>query len=230
VSNLRAIATSVAAEAIERRDAIAVLLTGSVARGDAVASSDVDLIFVTAPGVDLAGMRRELRDDVLVETVARSEAEWRERFRRPTPRWVYAFVEAEVLFDSGVAARLISDANDVKTGYLTPMSVLDDLAVGLWHGQGKLDRALASNDPVVRGYHAAVAVDWIIDALFAVHDIPLPAVSRRLDYLADVPLDPGVARDWSILLTGGVNERLETVATLIGWLRERLPEPELDRS
>jgi predicted nucleotidyltransferase len=67
VSDLRGVAVAVAAEAVQRGDAIGVLLIGSAAGGDAVASSAVDLIYVTAPGVGRGGMRWELRDGVLVE-------------------------------------------------------------------------------------------------------------------------------------------------------------------
>ena len=230
MKDFRAVALAVASEAVQRREVVAALLSGSIARGDAVPSSDVDLVFVTVPGVDLVGLRREVRDGVLVETVSHSEPEWRERFNRPNPRWIYAFLEAQVVHDdAGAADALIAEAADVRKRYRTPTSVLDELALGFWHGQAKLDRALASDDPCVRGYQASVAVDWIIDALFAAHDTPLPPASRRLDYLASVPLDREVDQNWSVLLTGDVETRLHAAAALIGWLRAILPEPDLTR-
>lgn len=230
MKDLRAVALAVAAEAVQRRQVIAVLLSGSIARGDAVPCSDVDLVFITIPGVDPVGLRREVRDGVLVETVSHSEPEWRERFNRPNPRWIYAFLEAQIVHDdTGTAGALIAEAADARKRYRTPTSVLDELALGFWHGQAKLDRALASDDPRVRGYQASIAVDWIIDALFAVHDAPLPPASRRLDYLASVPLDQEVDRNWSMLLTGDMETRLLAAAALIGWLRAILPEPDLVR-
>lgn len=224
----RSVALAAAAEAVEGCEAVATLLSGSIARGDAVASSDVDLLLVTVDGAE-SGMRREVREGVLVERVAYSEAEWRERFSRPTPRWLYAFLEAQILHDdSGIARRLISQAADARSSYRTPSGLLHAIAVEFWHGQAKLDRALTSPDPLARGYQASVAVDWIIDALFAVHHTPLPSASRRLHYLAGISLEPEVERNWSVLLTGDVDARLLASASLIAWLRAKLPTPRLD--
>lgn len=227
MSDFRAVATAAAIAAAERGDVLAVLLGGSVARGDAVATSDVDLIIVATPSSELVGVRRVFMEDVLVETVAHSVAGWRERFGRPSPRWLYAFLEAEVLHDSGIAQELIAAAREALTRYRTPQSVLEELAVEFWHGQAKVDRALASADPAVRGYQASLAVDWIIDSLFAVHNAPVPAASRRLDYLAGVDLEPDIERLWIALLTGNADARLDAAAKLVCWLRSRLPEPNL---
>lgn len=228
VSDLRQTAVTVAAEIWNRQDVIAVILTGSAARGDATPSSDLDLAVVTGEEPVEGAMRREFRAGVLVECVSRSESAWLERLHRPVPRWLYAFIEGEALHDDGAGARLIRAAHEVRSAYKTPKAVLHDMAVAFWHGQAKVDRALVSVDPAEKGYQASVAVDWILDALYALHDVPLPAASRRLHYLKDVPLDSGMRRDWQSLLTGEVNERLNANARLQASIRERLPEPQLE--
>ncbi len=93
-----------------------------------------------------------------------------------------------MLYDSGVASQLVAEAIEARDQYRTLMAVLEELAVDFWHGQGKLDRALASLDAAFRGYTASIAVDWVIDGWFAVRGKPLPATSRRFDYLATYTL------------------------------------------
>jgi predicted nucleotidyltransferase len=221
-------AATVAAELWTREDVSAVILIGSVARGDATSSSDVDLAVVSGEEVEGPAMRRELRGGTLVEIISRSDRGWRERLRRPMPRWLYALLEGQILHDDGVGARLVDAAREARRAYKTPKAVLDEMAAAFWHGQAKVDRALASADPMTRAYQASLAVDWIIDALYAVHDVPLPAASRRLHYLEDVPLDTGMRRDWQSLLTGDVDERIHANARLQATIRARLPEPRLE--
>jgi hypothetical protein len=45
----------------------------------------------------------------------------------------------------------------------------------MWHGQAKIERAVASNDPLVHGYWASLVTPTLIDALYAIRDVPLPS-------------------------------------------------------
>jgi hypothetical protein len=91
------------------RGALAVALTGSLARGDATEASDVDLMAVG----DGPAYRLEVREGVLVAQSWASELEHRERLGRPSqigaavPGWR----EAVILHDPrGIAARLQREA------------------------------------------------------------------------------------------------------------------------
>jgi predicted nucleotidyltransferase len=230
MTDLRTLAATVAAELSSRHDVIAVMLHGSVARGDATTSSDVDLVVVVVEDPPGSAMKRYIRDGILIECISRSETAWRDRLRRPMPRWLWALLESQILYDEGdVAARLLQDAQEARRAYRTPQATLDEMAAAFWHGQSKVDRAVSRADALLRGYQAAVSVDWVIDALYALHDVPLPAASRRLHHLEEVPLDAVVRRDWELLLTGNVDERIAACARLQAAIRQRLPEPQLHR-
>ncbi|MEV4380255.1 nucleotidyltransferase domain-containing protein [Streptosporangium sp. NPDC049644] len=87
----------------ERDDVLAVLLAGSVCRGEHVATSDIDLLVVTTEDSALEAGPRRLVQGLLAEWVARPEAEWLTRFDRPKTSWLYSFLEAEVLLRSDPA-------------------------------------------------------------------------------------------------------------------------------
>ena len=65
-------------------------------------------------------------------------------------------------------------------------------------------------------------VETLIDALYAVHDVPLPAGSRRLEHLADGPLTAAEQTHLEQLLTGEPRVQLAAAATLAEILRDAL--------
>jgi predicted nucleotidyltransferase len=131
----REIAERVGAALAERDDVLAVLIAGSVCRGEHVATSDVDLLVVTTEDSSLEVAPRRLVDGLLVEWIARPEPDWLARFDRPKTSWLYSFLEAEVLMDSGPAGRLVTAARDVLASYRTSAELRRLLATTLWHGQ-----------------------------------------------------------------------------------------------
>ncbi len=224
----REIACLVAEELAARIDVLAVLLVGSVAREEENASSDVDLLAVVSGDGRERRTRRALRDGYLVELWAKTEREWEQRFRSAAPMWIYAFLEAEVLHDCGPAARLRSAAQSAYEGYATPEDVRQELATMLCHAQPKLRRALRTGDEHA-GYWASVLLPAVLDALYAIHDRPRPAASRRLDLLHTVPLSLDERRHVNVSCTGSANERLSAIAALYEVLIKRLGPPDLER-
>jgi predicted nucleotidyltransferase len=220
------VAERTAAALAERPDVLTVMIAGSVARGQHVASSDVDLLVVSSEDADLPTSERSLVDGLLVEWIARSEPDWLSRFDRPKTSWLYAFLDARVVSDRGPGVRLQTAARDVLSTYRTGSALRELLATWLWHGQAKLDRARDNPDPMVRGYWAALFVETVADSLFAVHDVPLPAGARRLDYLHMVAL---TARETELLdatLTGDTERRFDATCALVTDLRGQLGAPD----
>jgi predicted nucleotidyltransferase len=223
----REIARVVAEELAQRDDILAVLLVGSAARRTEVATSDVDLLTVLT-GADRKDTKpRSLRDGYLVEIWAKTEAEWEERFRRAKAMWIYSFLEADVLHDTGCAARLRSAAQFAYDAYETPEQLREELATTLRHGEPKLRRALQAGGEQA-GYWALVFLPGILDALYAAHDRPPPPGSRRLDLLHTLPLSGEERRHVTVSCTGSADERLSAVADLNEMLTQRLGPPHLE--
>jgi hypothetical protein len=226
VDRHREIAERVGSALAERDDVLAVLLSGSVGRGEHVATSDVDLLVVTAEDSSVQPGPRRLVDGLLVEWIAKPEAQWRARFDRPKTSWLYSFLEAEVLMDSGPADRLVQAARRVLQTYRTSAELRELLATNLWHGQAKLDRAQASGTPRELGFWSAVFVESVLDGLYAVHDVPLPAGSLRLAYLHLVPLTEDETALLDAMLTATSAGRFEATRDLVARLRTELGPPD----
>lgn len=225
----RDIAYLVAEELAEETDVLGVLLVGSVAREEQNDRSDVDLLTVVSGDGPERRTPRVLRDGYLVEVWAKTEDEWEQRFRSARPMWIYAFLEADVLHDCGPAAGLRSAAQSAYEDYETPEQVRQELATMLWHGQPKLRRAQRAGGEHA-GYWASLLLPEILDGLYAIHDRPRPAGSRRLDLLHTVPLSAEERRQVKLSCTGSAKERLSATAALYQMLTKRLGPPDLERA
>ncbi|GAA3446838.1 nucleotidyltransferase domain-containing protein [Planomonospora venezuelensis] len=224
----RELAAEVAGELGARDDVLAVLIGGSVARGEHLAASDVDLLVVTGEQTSLPVSRRTVRGGLLVEWIARTEDAWLARFDRPRTSWLFAFLEGEVMYDSGPAERLAAQARVVLETYRTSAELRQNLASLLWHGQAKLDRAARLDDAREQGFWASVFTETVIDALFAIHDVPRAAGSRRMAYLHRVPLSASEKRLLDTLLTARASERFRALRRLVAHVRAELGEPDLE--
>lgn len=160
-------------------------------------------------------------DGVLLERIVHSEAGWMERLDRPRTSWAYAIQEAIPLFDRGAGKRLRAAADIALTNYRASDSLRSLLSTNLWHGQAKVERALDA-DEMTHGLWASLLVETLIDALYTVHDVPLPAGSRRLEHLAEVPLTGSEQALLQQLLAGSARARLQAAATLGSRLRAQL--------
>lgn len=213
------------AERLRGRDDIrAVLLGGSVARGNHCASSDIDLLIV-GPEVDELQVR-VMDGELLVERISHSEPQWRLRLDRPRTSWLYALLDAEVLYDDGSAARLREASAATLRTYRASPELRERLATMLWHGQAKLARAA---DDRSRGLWSALFVETILDGLYTVYDIPLPAGARRLEHLHLVPLDTTEQALVTDLLTGDTDRRFAATTELTADLRSRLGPADHER-
>jgi hypothetical protein len=71
-----------------------------------------------------------------------------------------------------------------------------------------------------------VFVEQVLDGLYSVHDVPLPAGSRRLAYLHLVPLTAAESALLDVMLTGTTRGRFEATRDLVARLRRELGPPD----
>ena len=141
--------------------------------------------------------------------------------RTARPAWIYSFLEAEVLHDSGSAARLRRLAQSAYDGYETSAELRNELAALLGHGAPKLRRAVEAGGEQA-GYCAALFLPAILDGLYAVHQRPQPAGSRRLDPLHTLPLSGEERHHVRVSCTGSPEQRVSAIAALHEMLTRQL--------
>lgn len=208
-----------------RRDVVSVLLHGSAARGLARADSDVDLFVVLAPTVEVVESMPRVAEELALDVLAYTEADWRARFARPNPTWLYGWAEAVPLFDpSGVGARLVSDAERLLGGYRTPNQVTAELLDYWRHVRPKMSGALDSGSERAIGLMAAISVDRLIETLFAVNDRPNPPGSNagRLRMLEALTQPENLVARLDDLLTASAAARGRACLDLVDDLVELL--------
>ncbi len=75
---------------------------------------------------------------------------------------------------------------------------------------------------MVQGFWGSIMVEYLLNGLYAVHDVPLPAGSRLVAHLEEVPLSDQELGLVCGLLAGTAAERLSAASVLTAGLLERL--------
>lgn len=171
----RRMAQRVAARLLADGAATAVVLHGSVARGDHRADSDVDLVAI---GPTSTGMGTTEVDGLRAEILTRTEEDWWAALARPLPTWAYAWSDGVVLVRSDEAAdRLATEAARILRCFRPRPGLLMEY-IDLWeHVLPKLTGTVARGDETEIGYAVGLSTQQLVESLFLVNDVVPPPVS-----------------------------------------------------
>lgn len=199
-----------------------VLLTGSLARGDALPGTDIDLRYVLADGVERAA-RSETRDGVLVEQ-GFANAEAARVTLEANPMHVYAYLDGRILYDPlGLLAELGALAERRFQSYRTPAAEKARIAFLLGCSRDKIDVAREGGDLLKAAFVTGTSSWGIIEGLWAANDRPLPPNSSVRPHLGDLTAGPaGLEESYEKLFLGDTDERIDTARELIDWIVTRL--------
>ena len=192
-----------------------VLLAGSLARGDALPGSDVDLVVLVADGVP-AEFRAERRDGMLVEWSLQDEAAAREQLAA-RPMRIYTYLDGRILRDdTGGLLRLGAQARAHYAAYRTPPKEREDIAYWLHSAQDKLRAALEAGDMLRAAYWTSTTSWRLLEGLWAAHDRPMPPGGSVWAHLSDLgDVTPELAGWLSVLFLGDAGGRSAAMVTLI---------------
>lgn len=213
---------SLTAQARKDPDVIGLLLTGSVARGDAQPGTDIDLRYVLAPGLERPFRRFRTDDGVLVEadhtdlfsSISRLEA---------NPMHAYAYLDGRILHDpEGALARLREHARQRYEAYRMPQHEKDELAFQLWCSRDKITVALDAGDPMKAAFAVGCGGWGIVQGLWAANDRPLPPHSSVRPHLGDLAGPPGLPDRFEKLFLADTENRIRTMLELLDWILPRL--------
>ncbi len=208
-------------DARQQDQIIGALLTGSVARGDALPGADLDLRFVLPPGLSKP-FRREARDGIQVECGYADEASAQAKLHTH-PMNVYAYLDGQILYDpQDVLARLRQQAQRRFDTYRTPRDQKATIAFLLGHCRDKIGVAVRGGDLLKAAFVTGTSSWRIMEGLWAANDLPLPPNSSVRPHLKDLSGPPDIESLYSQLFLAETDHRVRVALTLLDWILARL--------
>ncbi len=204
------------ARALADPEVAAFAICGSVARGDALPGSDLDLVVVLGDGAADRPFAAEETAGLHVETKSMTEASARARMDR-NPMEIYAFLDGRAVDDAcGAFAGLQADARR----RFAALARSDIAAVLGW--MAAIARKLrAGDDPFGAAYVAGASLWPLLDAVWAVNGKPTPPEGAVWAHPPDLDVAP--PRAWlDELVIGDARVRSEAARRLADWVLERL--------
>lgn len=206
-----------------RRDpsASGLLLTGSIARQDALPGTDIDVRYFRRSDRS-PSFERGHCDDLLVERTFTDEGSALAKLRE-NPMHVYAYLDGRILYDSdGTVPRLQAEADRVFRAYRAPEQLKFGLAEDLRHVEDKARVGLEAGD-LLRAVYCLSTSSWgLIEGLWAANDLPAPPNSSVRPHLRDLHGPENVCSLFERMFVGEPWERAEAGLFLVRWVRRRL--------
>jgi predicted nucleotidyltransferase len=196
---------------------IAIMLMGSLVRGDFLPSSDIDLLVITEGEI---GNRLDhiIVSGVVVEIARHSQDDAHERLGI-RPYEPYRYLDGAILHDpNGVLKVLAEKAKDEATAYAMPAEEIKLTTIWLRKIRGKLLSAIEADDTILMGYLVTMTSAEILNDLFAVNGRPpAPTGSTAYSRLHEFGLDD----ELGALFGGDVYERANATIKLVTYLLGR---------
>lgn len=205
-------------EAMHDRDVIGLLLTGSLARGDALPGTDLDLVVILAAGCNRP-FRREVEDGILVERTYVDPPSAAVQLDTH-PMRVYGYLDGGILYDPERALeRLRLLARRRVEAYRTPPAHRDETAFLLRCSRDKMRVALGGGALLKAAYVAGTTSWQIIEGLWAANDLPVPPNSSVPAHLRDLTKGPPeIEQRYRDLFLADASQRVQVALELIDWI------------
>ncbi|WP_405063139.1 nucleotidyltransferase domain-containing protein [Kribbella sp. NBC_01505] len=204
-------------EATADEEVVGVLLTGSLARGDALPGTDLDLRILLADGLSRPALD-EMREGVPVERSYADEAAARAKLET-APMHVYAYLDGKILYDpQGALVRLKDFAQDRYDGYRATEAERAELAKNLRYPAEKIRVAMAGGDLLKAAFVTGTTTWFLMEGLWAANNRPLPPNSSVRPHLGDLAGPPDVERLYRELFLADAERRVEVALYLYDWI------------
>jgi predicted nucleotidyltransferase len=215
-------------EASHQEDIVGMLLTGSVARGDALPGSDLDMRYLLPEGQNRP-FQSALHRGIVVE---RSYADLPRAQSKleANPMEVYAYLDGRILFDPmGILRHLTDRAKALFENYQFPLQEVDGLIYWLRSASLKMTVAQRAGNLPKAAFVCSTTTWHILMGLWAVNDKPMPPNGSVLSHLKDFskkPLD--LERQINHFFCGETSQRIQTAIDLINWILEHLKSSKIE--
>ncbi|GHO54494.1 nucleotidyltransferase domain-containing protein [Ktedonobacter robiniae] len=205
-------------EVSKQEEIIGILLTGSVARGDALPGADLDLRFILTPGTGRE-FHRELCQGVLVER-GYADVALAQSMLETNPMEVYAYLDGQILFDPQAAlTHLKEQAQKRFETYQISEPEREKIASWLESARFKI-RVAERGGHVLKAAFAAGTVSWqIIEGLWAANNRPLPPNGSIWAHIKDLSQGPpDVEERLKHFFCGETGQRVQVALELLDWI------------
>lgn len=208
-------------EAGQDEEVIGLLLTGSLARDDALPGTDIDLVYILTDGSSRP-FRSEPRDGVLLERGYADVPTVRAQLET-SPMKVYGYLDGRILYDpQAVLAGLKVEARDRYDRYQVSEEQRSTIHFLLGCSRDKITVGIDGGDWLRAAFVTGTSSWQIMEGLWAANNLPLPPNSSVRPHLRDLPGPPDVEAKYRRLFLGDTEERVRIALDLIDWIRDRL--------
>lgn len=201
---------------------IAFLATGSVARGEASESSDIDLIVIAKETKESPD---QYIDGLLVEVKVKTVEDYIQKMT-DKPMNVYMWLDAKVIFDKqNVSEIVINRAREIYENFVPSQESIDGTKKWLESALGKIKAAQEKKDDLSQGYNVSNILWIIMQGFYYLNSKPLPPSTtayRRIKELGNLP--QGFESKWEDMLIGNLTARTNATTELINYLTAELRE------
>jgi predicted nucleotidyltransferase len=190
----------------------AVMLMGSVATGTETEGSDLDLFILGNKNK----FSTDIVDDILVEYLY-CTFETAQMKLEKIDMEVYHYLGSKIIYDlDGRLLKLIRAAMNKYQSHKASERELSELSHWLYSTKLKLTAAINTNNIMKSDFLTATSSWKLIEAVFAINNIPLPPAGRVLQELSKLNKTP--EQDWFLKLFGkDTTLRTETMINIIDW-------------
>lgn len=224
----RVILQELVEEASQQEDIVGMLLTGSVARGDALPGSDLDVRYLLPEGQSRP-FQSAIHNGIMVERSyidlpgAQSKLE-------VNPMEVYAYLDGWILFDPmGMLRHLTDRAKALFETYQFPRKEVNGLLYWLRSAQLKMTVAQRAGDLPKAAFVCSTTSWHILMGLWAVNDKPMPPNGSVLVHLKDLSKRPfDLEGQINHFFCGETSHRVQTAIDLIDWILEHLKSSKIE--
>jgi predicted nucleotidyltransferase len=204
-------------------DVIGVLLTGSLARGDALPGTDIDLRIILTDGLSRHS-RHELQEGIPVERGYADEATARATLDT-NPMHVYAYLDGRILYDPrGALSALRQQAQHRFDTYQVTEQEKSELATRLRYLYDKIRVAMSGGDLLKAAFVTGTSSWAIMEGLWAANNLPLPPNSSVRPHLRDLAGPPHMESLYRELFLADTERRVQVALSLYDWILAQLTQ------
>lgn len=189
-----------------------VMLMGSVALGTEYPTSDLNLYLLGNKN----NIKTDLIDDIYVEYFYITQETAQSRLDKSGTE-VYHYLGSKIIYDlDGRLIKLIQSAMSKYKNYKVNEKDKAELRHWLYSTRIKIDTAINNKNDLKADFITAVSSWKIIEAVFAINDVPLPPEGRVMQEIQNLQQVPG--KEWFDKLFGqDIDRRTEAIIYIIDW-------------